>query len=231
MIRDDYYIREIDYKTAMRIVVKCHYAHRIAPCSRAFGLYSNRLNRIVGVVTYGSPVGMYLCEGICGKDEVDNIYELTRLYVDDGLEKNLESYLVANTLKLLDKEIIVSYADSSYGHIGVVYQATNFYYTGMSQGHKDYVMMVDGHLIHNKTCCEVLGGVDNVKKGVETGIVTVVERSRKHRYVYFNCNRRRKKELLRKLAYPILPYPKQVGAVPTTSTENIFDNEKRKRLI
>jgi hypothetical protein len=35
-----------------------------------------------------------------------------------------------------------------------------------------------------------------------------VERPRKNKYVFFNANKRRKKELLRKLRYKILPYPK-----------------------
>ena len=45
-------------------------------------------------------------------------------------------------------------------------------------------------------------------------------------YVYFNCNKKRKKELLKKLNYPILPYPKQNTSCPITSTENINDNKK-----
>ena len=38
--------------------------------------------------------------------------------------------------------------------------------------------------------------------------VYYVERPRKHRYVYFNANRRRKKELLKKLNYKVMKYPK-----------------------
>ena len=227
-IKDNYYIQEINHETATNIVVKCHYAHRQAPCTHAFGLYSRPLGRIVGVCIYGSPVGRGLCEGICGKEEVDNVYELTRLYVDDGLERNLESFLVSHTLKLLDKEIIVSYADTKMNHIGVIYQATNFYYTGLSSGHKDYSMTVEGHTYHNKTCFEILGGIEGLQKGIESVIVQVTERSRKHRYVYFNCDKRRKQELLKKLNYPILPYPKQEGSVPITSTENIQDNTKKR---
>ena len=34
------------------------------------------------------------------------------------------------------------------------------------------------------------------------------ERSRKHRYIYFNASKTRKKQLLKKLRYKILPYPK-----------------------
>ena len=36
----------------------------------------------------------------------------------------------------------------------------------------------------------------------------LIDRPRKHRYIYFNCNKWRKKELLNKLKYEIKPYPK-----------------------
>lgn len=228
-IKDDYFIKEIDYKTAMNVVVKCHYAHRKAPYTHAYGLFSSKTYELVGVVVYGSPVNHSLCEELCGFDERYNIYELTRLYVDDGLPKNLESYLVGNTLKLLDKEIIVSYSDTEFNHVGIIYQATNFYYTGITDGnHFDYVEIgPDGKEYHSKSVIERWGNTENIKKAMENGAnIFIKERSRKHRYVFFNCNKKRKKELLKKLKYPILPYPKQNTPVPITSTENIKDNKK-----
>lgn len=232
-IKDKYYIQEIDYHTAENIVVKCHYAHRKASCIHAFGLFSKEPNRIVGVVIYGIPVSKDLCNALCGVEERNNIYELTRLYVDDGLEKNLESYLVGNTLKMLDKEIIVSYSDLGYGHVGVIYQATNFYFTGVTGADiKDYVEVDEnGNKLHSKSVTEKYGGVENIRKAIDNGAnIFIEERSRKNRYVYFNANKKRKKELLKKLKYPILPYPKATSPVPITSTENINDN-KRKALF
>ena len=229
-IKDDYYIKEIDYNTAENIVVKCHYAHRKAPYTHAFGLFSKNPNKIVGVVIYGSPASHSLCENLCGWDERYNIYELTRLYVDDGLPKNLESYLVGNTLKMLDKEIIVSYSDIGFGHVGIIYQATNFYYTGMSNGSSSDFEEIDenGNRLHNKSVYDKWGNTENILNAIENGANIVrKERSRKHRYVYFNCDKRRKKELLKKLKYPILPYPKQEGSCPITSTQNIEDNKRR----
>jgi len=46
------------------------------------------------------------------------------------------------------------------------------------------------------------------KYGAEN--VYYVDRPRKHRYIFFNAKGRRKKELLSKLRYDILPYPKMV---------------------
>lgn len=225
-IKDDYYIAEIDSQTAQNIIVRCHYAHRKAPCTRAFGLYSKQLNRIVGVVMYGSPVNHCLCESLCGFEERYNIYELTRLYVDDGLPKNLESFLVGNTIKLLDKEIIISYSDTEFDHVGIVYQATNFLYTGLSDGHKDYEEIDEhGKRLHSKSVIRKYGGVENVLANLNGDTLYIKYRSQKHRYIYFNCNKRRKKELLAKLCYDVLPYPKQDHAVPTTSTVNIFDTK------
>jgi hypothetical protein len=35
------------------------------------------------------------------------------------------------------------------------------------------------------------------------------DRARKYRYVTFSADKRRRKELMKKLTYPILPYPKE----------------------
>lgn len=140
--------------------------------------------------------------------------------------------MVGNTLKLLDKEIIVSYSDTEFNHVGIIYQATNFYYTGLSSGgNSDYEEIDEkGNHLHSKSMIEKYGSYDNIRKAMNNGAnIFVHRRSQKHRYVYFNCDRRRKKELLKKLKerYEILPYPKQVGEVPKTSFENINDNRKR----
>jgi hypothetical protein len=49
--------------------------------------------------------------------------------------------------------------------------------------------------------------------------VKFVERPRKHRYIFFNATKRRKKELLAKLQYPILPYPKNGETVNTVNMD------------
>ncbi len=195
MFKNRYRIERISYGEAMRIVLEKHYKHRKSPCSSAFGLVDTTTGEIKGVVVYGMPASFTLCEGICGKEEKGNVLELTRLWVDDDVPKNGESFLIGNTLKLLDKEIIVSFSEIKEGHYGGVYQATNFIYCGLSAKRTDR-KRIDGQDKHNRhTSYDKEGTV-------------LVPRPRKHRYVFFNTNRRRKKELLRKLRYEILPYPK-----------------------
>ena len=161
---------------------------------------------MVGVINYGVNASTTLLKGICGDSEKDNVYELNRLWVDDNVPKNGESFLISNTMKLLDKEIIVSYADTGQGHTGYVYQATNFLYTGMSAPFKDWVVKGKEHL----TIATYAYGmtVEEMKKEFGAENLYRRERSRKHRYIYFNAKGKRKKELLKKLCYKILPYPK-----------------------
>lgn len=133
-------------------------------------------------------------EGLLGGFMKDRIYELNRLVKNDGLVKNATSYFVSCCLKMLPKPMcIISYADSGQGHHGYIYQATNFIYCGLTNKMFDWVGEDNKHNRHNWQRNE------NDKK---------VERSRKHRYVYFLGNKTQIKEMKYNLSYPIEDYPK-----------------------
>jgi hypothetical protein len=207
-------IRKIPNEQAQFIVVKNHYLHRKAPCSFAFGLFDPSQNepgtlfsegKILGVVMYGTPSSAPLRSGICGPEEKENVLELTRLWISDEVGKNGESYLIGNSLKLVNKEIIVSYAEIQQGHLGVVYQATNWIYTGLSAKRTNWD--IQGNKSHSQTLADRYTSKE--LKEMLGDAFNLIERPRKHRYVYFNCNKYRKKELLAKMNYPVLPYPKK----------------------
>lgn len=153
---------------------------------------------------YGTPVSAPLRRGICGDDEKENVIELTRLWIKDGTEKNVESFLIGGTIRKLDKEVVVSFADPSQGHLGLIYQATNFIYTGLSAKRGDW--KVKGLSKHSHTIADKYTSKELHDKYGDDFYTEA--RQQKHRYVFFNCNSKRKKELLKKLNYPILPYPK-----------------------
>ena len=197
-----YRIAKIGYDVEMSVVIEKHYLHRRCPCEAAFGLYYG--SEIQGVIVYGTPSSAPLRKGICGADEKGNVIELTRLWVSDEVPKNGESFLIGNTLREVRKEIVVSYAEIQQGHIGTVYQATNWIYTGLSAKRTNWT--VEGLEKH----CQTLADKYTAKqiRAIYGDRFRLVDRPRKHRYVYFNCNKRRKKILIGKLRYPILPYPK-----------------------
>ena len=169
-------------------ILNKHYAKRIPHIMFAFGLYIDK--GLKGIVTFGMPASHSLCFGVCGKEHQSKVLELNRLCLMDN-NKNESSYLVANAIKLLPKpSIIISYADSGKGHIGYVYQATNFLFTGTTKERTDMFAGEGKHSRHTK----------------HTGKRQL--RTAKHRYVYFHGSKTDKKILLRSLNYKVLPYPK-----------------------
>lgn len=204
-LKETYSIQKLSYQEATAIVIDKHYLHRKAPCSHAWGLIDNSSKEVMGVVIYGVPASSTLLKGICGPDHANNVYELTRLWVDDSVAKNGESFLIGNTIKLLEREIVVSYADSTQNHLGIVYQATNWVYTGLSSKFRD--PKVRG--LENQHHATYANGLTNAQVIEKFGDrVYWVERARKHRYIYFNATGKRKKELVSLLRYKPQPYPK-----------------------
>jgi hypothetical protein len=178
----------IKTEEAVPWILRKHYAKRLPSISYAFGLYEDGV--LIGIVTYGMPASNQLCEGICGIENKQKVIELNRLCLQDN-SKNQASFLVANSIKLLPKPtIIVSYADTAQGHIGYVYQATNFLFTGTTKERTD---MFAGEGKHSRHATD-----PSVRQF----------RSAKHRYIYFHGTKTDKKILRKSLKYNVEPYPK-----------------------
>ena len=189
-------ISEIAYDEAVAFLLPRHYSGRKPVVSKAFGLIEDGV--LQAVITYGKPASPSVCVGICGKEYSGNVYELNRMCRSDEYRKPL-SHFVSATLRMLKPLdwIVVSYSDTAMNHHGYVYQACNFLYTGTSAPHADkYVPEGSGHNRHAESF--------DVRKDEFS-----VERSIKHRYVYFcTKSKRLKKEWMNSLRYPVLPYPK-----------------------
>lgn len=197
-----------------------HYAKRIPSISYAFGLYQEQM--LVGVVTYGTPSSSTLRDGIAGKEFSHLVLELNRLCID-SIKNNSASFLVGNSLKMLPKpSIVVSYADTEQGHIGYVYQACNFIYTGLSAKRTDWKIKGLEHL-HGQTIADMSRGCEGSRADFmreKFGDDFYLEdRSRKHRYIYV-CSKN-KKSLESRLLYKKEPYPKG-------ETKRYFSGEKVK---
>ena len=188
-MKELYEVKRISYQDTKPFILNIHYAKRMPSISYAFGLFKN--NKLVGIISYGSPASPSLCKGIAGEENKSLVIELNRLVLKHN-KKNEASMLIGASFKLLPKpKIIVSYADTQQNHLGVVYQATNFMFTGTSKPRTDMAGKDGKHSRHH------LG--DRTKR---------VFRSAKHRYVYIIGNKKEKKKLLKDLNYKVQQYPK-----------------------
>ena len=194
---------QIQPKETYQWLLEKHYAKRIPQIMHSFGLYVD--GALKGVVTYGIPASPALCMGICGKEYSDKVLELNRLCLMEN-NKNESSFLVSHSIQLLPKPtIVVSYADTSQGHVGYVYQATNFLYTGLSANRVDWTIKGMEHK-HSKTISDGMT-LESIKEKYGDDFY-YTERSRKHRYIFFHGSKTDKKIMRKLLKYNIEPYPK-----------------------
>ena len=82
----------------------------------------------------GVPVGCVVYSAPCRELSVrygGKTWELARVYLLDAIPKNAETWLIGKSVKYIkrersDVEHLVSYADPSAGHSGVIYRAANW---------------------------------------------------------------------------------------------------------
>jgi hypothetical protein len=202
-----------------------HYAKRRCPISYAFGAY--RSGELIGVVTYGTPASSPLREGLAGKEWSESVLELNRLCCVN--EKNIASRLVGKSLRMLPKpSLVVSYADTAQGHIGYIYQATNFIYTGLSAKRTDWKVKGREHL-HGATIADESRGQENRAEWMREKYgddFYLDDRPRKHRYVYLCGDKKQKLAMRLALRYQQEQYPKgesrQYDATGKIETQSIL---------
>ena len=197
------HVQPIDYRSAMHYIVEYHYLHRRCPCTKAWALVQDA--EVVGIAVVGKPASYTLCNGLFGKSESKNVGEFNRLWVADSMPRNTESWFVARVLKDCPYDALVSFADTEQGHVGYIYQATNWLYTGLSPRQKYF--RAKGGTNTGGTQYRRRERMSKARIIEEFGPDAVEEyySSAKHRYVYLV---RRRKELRAKLCHPVLAYPK-----------------------
>jgi hypothetical protein len=202
----DYKVRPIKSCEVTEWLQKKHYARRRASISFAFGLFDS-MGILSGICTFGSPPNCNLCAAICGEQFKDVAMEFNRLCLLEPHGRNVASFFVAHALKMLPvPKVLVSYADSEQGHVGYIYQATNWLYTGESRPDTVFYDDRSGKKLHRKTVFDAFG--TNAASDLPDFLHKQKQASGKHRYIMFLGSKKQKKEMLAALRWPILPYPK-----------------------
>lgn len=201
-------VRAISRNDCADFILNIHYAGRWPSISWAFGLFEN--DTLCGVVTYGTPFSSTLRSGVAGPDFASHVIELNRLCLKDNV-RNQASMLVGRSLRMLPQEkIVVSFADTEQGHVGYVYQATNFRYFGLSAKRTDWKVRGLEHL-HGQTISDLVRGAGNRAAALRAKFgddFYLHPRPRKHRYIYAVGPARFRKAVWNAVRYSEQPYPK-----------------------
>lgn len=210
------------YDAAKHAVINWHYSGSM-PVGKTVKVGAWEDGKFVGVVIFaygannniGKPYGLQQVE-CC---------ELVRVALTS--HKTPVSKIVAIALRFLNKyspgiRLVVSYADTSQGHHGGIYQAGNWIFTGTSKGATQYVL--NGRIVHSM---QIQTFIRAGKLSSRSGLEKVVAGD-KHKYLM------PLDEDMRKKIMPLVkPYPKRVkklgsenpseqgGAVPTDTLQTV----------
>lgn len=118
-------------RQAVDFMVKTHYLHK----------WPGVVVAVLGMKCFGELCGTVifaLPPRETNKRYGGYTWELARLWVDDSIPKNAETWLISQSVKWVrvnhpEVEYLVSYADPSVGHNGTIYQAANW----TNDGHTD----------------------------------------------------------------------------------------------
>lgn len=191
----EYTVELVNRKDIRDFIEEYHYSHNINGLisDYCFGMY-DKSGTMVGAMIYGrmAMANQWKKYAVDEKSSASTVIELRRLVLVDDTPKNSESYFISKTLKWLKKntdvEVVVSYADPNYGHVGTVYQASNFSYMGQTSPGK--VIMYKGKKYHDKAIRTKHNGkfkpfAQELRDALQAKEACYVKQEPKNIYVYY----------------------------------------------
>jgi len=206
----DLEIKEIAFQTTKKYIKENHYSHTISSSIRvSLGFYYK--NNLITAVVYGCPIGRRVTQWL--QVSGDNCLELVRLFSEDGLPKNTESYCIAQSFKYIKEKYpqykyLISYADPNHGHVGYIYQATNWRYVGVQRRLlPERRIFIDNKEVHTRSLNAKHGSTSKKKlEEIYGNRLKIIQALKKHVYLMCLGNKKEKKEWYTK--FKELPYPK-----------------------
>lgn len=220
-----YYLKQSTKDEVYDMIVNKHYAGRWTGASLILGIYEigsethnffNLINdKLIGCLVYGSPVARHGVKSISLNLDFDQVWELKRLWIEDGHGTNIESFCISQSIKYIKQnhpkiKVLISYADPTENHLGLIYRATNWLYQGNEVSHSgsmyQYRFSEDEQWISPRAMNNKIGvcGLTDVLKIYPNIHYKLIER--KHRYLYFTCSNSEKKRIISELKHPIINY-------------------------
>ena len=193
---------------AKPLIVNGHYLHSYPGGTKlAFGVFLG--SALLGVLTLG--VGPKLGYQLVAGAKPEDCVTLTRLWLSDRLPRNSESRVLGIVLRALKRhtslKFVLAYADPSVGHVGTIYQASGWSYSGISAAMPMYDLG-DGVPRHSRSLAYMFGTHSQRHFATNGVSLRPLPQPGKHRYVYFLD-----RECTRRLNARVLPYPKKEDVI------------------
>lgn len=204
-------IQRISYQVARDFILEYEWLGNMGAAKYCYGLRFG--DQLASVVCYASPVSAQSGKKMLGLIDQKDVLQLCRGASAFWAPKWAPSKLISTSLKIIAKEFgtlaVLAYADPHAGEVGVIYQASNAIYLGLTNPGGAMLYTINGRDYHPRTVHRKFGSrsadfLATVDPNYKTKKIHP-----KHRYLFLPCKQSQRKELLEKISGLIQPFPKR----------------------
>jgi len=177
-------LKKASYKAIEYACMKFHYAKSIPVNVFGYSVFEN--DEWCGCIVYGTGANNNIANPYDLKQ--GQVIELVRMALNG--EQSVTSKALSISLKLVKKDcplvkLIVSYADVDQNHEGIIYQATNWYFTGHMNKDTTSGYIIHGKKTHKKTIYDkgVIQSLKEVRKHLDPNAEKFITKG-KLKYIY-----------------------------------------------
>lgn len=201
-----YRVEKISSTVGKAFIREHHYTHSCHNGPMTWGLFCDDV--LIGVCAFATPSSENVRASVFGKGHENEVTELHRLYIHDGTPKNMETWFLKRAFQGLRKHrpqyrAVISFADSTEGHVGTVYQAMSAWYCGTTATRVRFWRDTEGRLRHPRQ-----NGHNVTPSEAEALGWTPEYRQSKNRYLFFVGSPRQRKNARKRCYLKPAPYPK-----------------------
>lgn len=189
-------VRSISRDDAVPFLQRWHYLTFVPKKSNNqwYGIFSRNGNLRGVICVAAHPTGRGLIQKFWPTFPAIKVAELSRMAMVDDWPTNSETVFLSRILKIVKSQgfdAVISYADSSVGHEGTIYRASNWTYAGKTPPVRR--LFIDGVEIHPRTCVGRYGSQAIPFLEQKFGERFAHYRDTgKHRFIYFFTKRARR---------------------------------------
>lgn len=128
--RRDWLVERVPHGEAVAVIHQWHYSRSAPNTGQTFGLYARAdypMAPLAGAALWLPPTRR-AAEAVAG-ERWGGVLSLSRLAVSPELPRNAASFLLAASMRQLDRDrwpTLLTYADTRHGHTGAIYLATGW---------------------------------------------------------------------------------------------------------
>jgi hypothetical protein len=213
---DRWRVVDIGYHRAKNFIELFEWLGNVGSAKYCYGLLFGE--EIAAAVCYTTPAAPGAFRSLLGDEVGKRVLQLCRGASAPWAPPWAGSLIISRSLRELrirfGTTAVVAFADPRAGEVGVVYQASNALYLGLtdSRGPGEYV--INGRRYHARAVQKHFGTAAHTTLSQVDPTYQRHQRTKKHRYLFVLARGQARKQIMAKVAHLVRPFPRRAQAEP-----------------